>query len=113
MARRAGRRPYFGLYLTTLYKLIDQGEVPAYQIGRVIRLRRADLDAFLECSRVKPRDLAHLNPPEHEDRKGGPTNGGTLRLLGAVVGAVGSVLGAVIVNRNELKRSARSGCTAS
>ncbi len=41
-----------------MYKLIDQGEVPAYKIGRVFRIRRSDLDDFLERSRVQPAELA-------------------------------------------------------
>ncbi len=50
-----------------MYKLIDQGEIPAYKIGRVFRIRRSDLDDFLERSRVQPGDLAHLYPPDHEE----------------------------------------------
>jgi len=62
-----GAAEYLGLHLATLYKLIDTGEVPAYQIGRLIRLRRADLDTFLERSRVHPGELAHLYPPDHDE----------------------------------------------
>lgn len=53
---------YLGVVLRTLYRLIDRGEVPAYKVGRVIRVRQADLDAFLEANRVKPGDLRHLYP---------------------------------------------------
>jgi hypothetical protein len=41
---------------------IDEGHVPAYKLGRVMRIRRSDLDAFLESVRVKPGDLKHLLP---------------------------------------------------
>ncbi len=61
-----GAAKYLGVYLRTMYKLIDQGEVPAYKIGRVFRIRRTDLDAFLERARVQPGELAHLYPPDHE-----------------------------------------------
>ena len=35
-----------GITLRTLYRLIDTGELPAYKLGRVIRLRTADLEAY-------------------------------------------------------------------
>lgn len=53
---------HLGVVLRTLYRLIDRGEVPAYKVGRVIRVKKADLDAFLENHRVKPGDLKHLYP---------------------------------------------------
>lgn len=58
---------YLGVYPRTIYKLIDRGAFPAYQIGRVIRIRRQDLDGFLEVSRIEPGSLAHLYPPNYED----------------------------------------------
>ncbi len=51
---------YLGIYLSTLYRLINAGDVPAYQIGRVIRLRRVEVDAYIERSRVRPGELDHL-----------------------------------------------------
>lgn len=35
-----------GVGLRQLYRLIDIGELPGYQMGRLVRLRRAELDAF-------------------------------------------------------------------
>ncbi len=52
-----------GIRLVTLYRIIDGGELPAYKIRRVIRLRRADVDAYIERCRVQPGTLAHLYPP--------------------------------------------------
>lgn len=52
-----------GIMLVTLYRIIDGGELPAYKFGRVIRLKRADVDAYIERSRVQPGTLAHLYPP--------------------------------------------------
>ncbi len=49
-----------GLHQETTYKLIDQGQIPAYKFGRVIRIRRGDLDEFLERCRVSPGELGHL-----------------------------------------------------
>lgn len=51
-----------GITNRTLYTLIDNGSLPAYKIGRVIRLRRHEVDAFIEAARVKPGELAHLLP---------------------------------------------------
>ena len=31
---------------TTLFRMIDQGELPAYKIGWMIRLRVADVEAY-------------------------------------------------------------------
>jgi excisionase family DNA binding protein len=53
---------YLGLTPRTLYRMIDEDELPAYRIGRVIRLRVADLDAFIESHRIKPGELEHLYP---------------------------------------------------
>ena len=55
-ARRLGVTP------RTLYRFIDLGELPAYRLGRVIRLKAADVDAFIESSRIEPGTLEHLYP---------------------------------------------------
>jgi excisionase family DNA binding protein len=51
-----------GITLRTLYRLIDEGQLPAYKIGRVIRLKAHEVDAFIESARVEPGDLSHLYP---------------------------------------------------
>lgn len=53
---------YLGVNLRTLYRFIDEGELPAYKFGRVIRLLRSDLDVFIEHSRIPPGSLEHLYP---------------------------------------------------
>ncbi len=45
---------YLGITPGTLRRLVDRGEVVAFQIGRVRRYRRSDLDEFLDAARVKP-----------------------------------------------------------
>ncbi len=55
-ARRLGITP------RTLYRFIDLGELPAYRLGRVIRLKAEDVDAFIEASRIEPGSLEHLYP---------------------------------------------------
>ncbi len=44
----------------TVHKFIDEGGLPAYRFGRVIRLKQTDVDAFIESCRVQPGDRAHL-----------------------------------------------------
>lgn len=51
-----------GIALRTLYKLIDEGNVPAYKFGRVLRLQLAEVDAYINRARVQPGDLKHLYP---------------------------------------------------
>ncbi len=55
----AGR---LGITARTLYRFIDLGELPAYRLGRVIRLKSEDVDAFIERSRIEPGSLEHLYP---------------------------------------------------
>jgi excisionase family DNA binding protein len=53
---------FLGIVPRTLYRLIDSGQLPAYRFGRVIRIKAEDLEAFVEKSKLKPGDLAHLFP---------------------------------------------------
>ena len=44
--QEAARR--LGVTARTLYRFIDQGDLAAYRLGRVIRLKLTDVDAFIE-----------------------------------------------------------------
>jgi len=55
-ARRLGIGP------RTLYRLIDEGQLPAYKFGRVIRLQEREVEDFIEAARIKPGSLEHLYP---------------------------------------------------
>ena len=55
-ARRLGVTP------RTLYRFIDEGQLPAYRLGRVIRLQLAEVDEFIERCRIQPGSLEHLYP---------------------------------------------------
>jgi len=55
-ARRLGITP------RTLYRFIDEGQLPAYRFGRVIRLKASEVDAFIESCRIEPGTLEHLYP---------------------------------------------------
>ena len=59
---------YLGITTRTLYRLIDDGQLTAYKIGRVIRLQLSDVDAFVEASRIEPGSLQHLYPEAGEPR---------------------------------------------
>jgi excisionase family DNA binding protein len=44
-----------GIVLRTVYRLIDEGELPAYKMGSVLRIKSSH--------RLRPGDLRHLYPP--------------------------------------------------
>ena len=64
---------HLGVTLRSLYRFIDEGQVPAYKFGRVIRLKEEDVDRFIEACRVAPGSLEHLYP---EVKGPGPSEGG-------------------------------------
>ena len=51
-----------GVTTPTLYRCIDDGRLPAYRMGRVIRLKAADVTAFEATCRIQPGSLSHLIP---------------------------------------------------
>ena len=72
-AKRVGITP------RTLYRFIDNGELPAYRFGRVIRLKESEVDTFIESCRIEPGSLEHLYPdagpgasdePDEDDEAG-------------------------------------------
>ena len=58
--REASER--LGVTLRTLYRFIDEGNLPAYKMGRVIRLKADEVDEFIESARITPGTLEHLYP---------------------------------------------------
>lgn len=42
----------------TVYRLVRSGEIPAVRVGRNYRIRRSDLDAYLEQQVVSPEDVS-------------------------------------------------------
>lgn len=56
----AARR--LGVTTRTLYRFINEGQLPAYRLGRVIRLKQDDVDAFIDTCRIEPGTLDHLYP---------------------------------------------------
>ena len=63
---------YLGVGLRTVYSFIAKGWIPAYKLGRVIRVKTADVDAFLETRRIEPGTLGRLYRPAkgHEEEDG-------------------------------------------
>jgi len=53
---------HLGVTLRSLYRFIDEGDLPAFKFGRVIRLKATDVDAFIETCRIAPGSLEHLYP---------------------------------------------------
>jgi len=53
---------HLGITVRTLYRMIDEGQLPAYKFGRVIRLQEAEVQEFIARSKIKPGTLEHLYP---------------------------------------------------
>ncbi len=53
---------HLGVTLRSLYRFIDEGTLPAYKFGRVIRLKQEDVVEFIETCRIPPGSLDHLYP---------------------------------------------------
>ncbi len=51
-----------GITTRTLYRFIDEGYIAAYRMGRVIRVLRSDVDAYIEACRIEPGTISHLYP---------------------------------------------------
>lgn len=62
-----------GVTLRTLYRFIDEGQLTAYKMGRVIRLQESDIEGFIERMKIAPGTLEHLypEPKAHESRAQG------------------------------------------
>ena len=60
---------HLGITVRTLYRAIDEGKLTAYRMGRVIRIQKPDLDAYLEASRIQPGELVHLYPEPVDSRQ--------------------------------------------
>ncbi len=63
-----------GVQFRTVYNLVARGELPAVittppgpKRRKSVRVRRQDVDEYLERARVKPGELAHLylDPPDN------------------------------------------------
>jgi excisionase family DNA binding protein len=64
-----------GITPRTLYRFIDEGQLPAYRFGRVIRLKAHEVDAFIETCRIEPGTLEHLYPDSSTDTSASEVTG--------------------------------------
>lgn len=55
---------YLKVNARTIYRLIKAGQLPAIRVGRQWRVRRCDLDAWLD----RQRNSAHDTPPTERPR---------------------------------------------
>lgn len=65
----AARR--LGITTRTLYRFINEGQIAAYRLGRVIRVKGDDIDSFIESCRIEPGTLDHLYPTISRDSEDG------------------------------------------
>lgn len=63
-ARRLGITP------RTLYRFIDDGKIPAYRFGRVIRLKESEVADFIESCRITPGTLEMSSGSSSDDDEG-------------------------------------------
>ncbi len=47
---------YLGIKISTLYAMVERKEIPHYRVGRLIKFKKADLDAFMEEYRLASED---------------------------------------------------------
>ncbi len=45
---------WLGLGRTKTYEMLRTGEIPSYKIGRVRRIRRSEVEVWLERNRYRP-----------------------------------------------------------
>ena len=58
-----------GVTLASLYRLIDSGALRAYRFGRVIRIKTADLDAYIATTRDQHHRSTRFTIPKEADRQ--------------------------------------------
>ena len=58
----------------TLYRFIDEGLLPGYRFGRVIRIKLRDLEEFIDTCRIVPGTLKHLYPDPKQDPPPAPAD---------------------------------------
>jgi excisionase family DNA binding protein len=56
-----------GITPRTLYRFINNGMIDAYRFGRVIRVKKTDIDEFISKSRIQPGTIATMAEGEDEE----------------------------------------------
>jgi excisionase family DNA binding protein len=52
-----GLSEYLLIKKSTLYSLVERGDMPHYRIGKLIRFKKVDADAWMEGRRKEPMDI--------------------------------------------------------
>jgi excisionase family DNA binding protein len=60
---------YLNVKTKTLYAKVEAGEIPHYRIGRLVRFRLDEIDAWLEDCRSKNRHTKEQHKPRNRRRK--------------------------------------------
>jgi len=50
--------PYLAIKEKTLYAMVSAGNIPHYKIGRLVRFKKTEIDAWMESQKVNPPDHA-------------------------------------------------------
>jgi excisionase family DNA binding protein len=58
---------------TRTWELLASGEIPSYKIGRLRRIKKADVERYLEARRYDPKGATASGPPDidGDDSRGG------------------------------------------
>ena len=72
-----------GVTLRTLYRFIDEGQLPAYKMGRVIRVQATDIEDFISRMRIEPGTLEHLYPEPKGHEKAATDDGEAIESIEA------------------------------
>jgi excisionase family DNA binding protein len=59
---------WLGIGRTKTYELLRTGEIPSHKIGRVRRIRRRDVEAWLERNKCPPNDTGLTAPSDRRKR---------------------------------------------
>ena len=52
-----------GMGKSWVYRRLRSGEIPSVKLGRSIKVKRADLEEYLENHRFRPTDLQRVSDP--------------------------------------------------
>lgn len=76
----------------TIYRFINDGKLAAYRIGRVYRIRRTDLEQFLNGAAIRPGDLDHLVDDGKETRSPRARSSNNGVIGGGIVGNAAAIV---------------------
>lgn len=59
-----------GISRATVYRLLERGDVRAYKIGKSLRFKEDELEAFVDAHRVSPKKQAGQKPAKGGEQDG-------------------------------------------